>query len=412
MSKDTRLAKKRVLIIGSSKLPIPAVKGGAVPNLIENIIKTNEFEQKLELVCLSSYDEEAEKEAQKYENTNFSWLKAPKTIEKMDNFVYKIFKKVFHMSRLLSLSYFFHIIWFTLAVAKHLKNNNYDYVVFENSIPVLHSLRLFGNKKKYKNKCFFHIHTVPRKYYLNKKIISSCNKIICISDYVKKEIIKATKIPEEKFAILYNSIDTDLFKPQNQKTIEETKIKYSIPLDKKILLFAGRLCKDKGIDQVIKAHKSLNDDYLLLVVGSNFYKTSIKSDFEKKLIDDSNEIKDKILFTGYIDYNEMPNIYNCADVVILPSMWEEPAGMTIIEAMACGRPVVTTISGGIPEYTEKNNCILLDKNSNISSDIVSSVLKISNDDKYSKELSQRAFKRAMVFNLNYYYESFLKILGV
>lgn len=411
MCEDKGKVVKKVLIIGSSKLPIPAVKGGAVPNLIENIVRSNEEKHKVDFTCLSCFDSDAVEKSKKYKYTNFEWIKTPNMIKKIDSITSYIFKKVFKISRLLSLSYFFHIIWFTLKVAKHLKNNQYDKIIFENSIPVLHSLRLYRNSKKYEGKYYFHIHTVPRKYYFNKSLLEKSNSIICISEYVKNEIKKATQISENKFSILYNSVDTNLFKPLNNETIIETKNKYSIPSNKKIILFAGRICKDKGIDHVIKAQRYLDNDYILLVAGSNFYKTSIKSDFENKLIEENKDILDKIKFSGYIDYSDMPELYNCSDIVVLPSMWEEPAGMTIIEAMACKKPVITTISGGIPEYTEKENCILLERNENISFDIAENIKRVFNDSDFRNTLSNNAYNRAVIFNLNYYYETFINIIG-
>lgn len=403
---------KKILIVGSSKLPIPAVKGGAVPNLIEEILRTNEKEKKMNLTCISCYDELAKNESQKYNCTKFLWIRTPRIIKKVDNLLYIFAKRILHISRLLSLSYFFKIVWFTLSVSKHLKDNNYDLVVFENSIPVLHSLRFFGNKKRYKDKYFLHIHTVPRHYYFNKKIIMNCKKIISISEYVKKEIIKAIKIKEEKFEILYNSIDIELFKPLSIDDILETKKKYNIPLDKKIIVFAGRLCKDKGVEQLIKAQKMLSNEYILLIVGSNFYKTSIVSEFEKELINETRDIKENIIFTGYIDYNDMPKIYNCADVVVLPSMWEEPAGMTIIEAMACKKTVITTKSGGIPEYTGNGNCILLERKENIANNIAETIEKLNSDIDYNNKIALNAYNRVQKFNLKYYYDRFMYILGV
>ena len=74
----------KVLIISSSKLPVPAVKGGAVPNLIESLIKENEIEDRLNLVCCSLYNLEAEQESKKYKKTKFIWAKVPNIIKIID----------------------------------------------------------------------------------------------------------------------------------------------------------------------------------------------------------------------------------------------------------------------------------------------------------------------------------------
>ena len=83
----------------------------------------------------------------------------------------------------------------------------------------------------------------------------------------------------------------------------------------------------------------------LLIAGSSFYGMNVKSSFEEEIINIAKTINNNIIFTGFVPYEEMPKVYNVADIAVLPSMWEEPAGLTIIESMACGIPVITTVSG-------------------------------------------------------------------
>ena len=78
----------KILIVASSKLPVPAVKGGAVPTLIEELIKQNEIQREIELYCCSLYDEEAKKAAEKYGNTKFIWAKVPNFFAFMDKVFY------------------------------------------------------------------------------------------------------------------------------------------------------------------------------------------------------------------------------------------------------------------------------------------------------------------------------------
>lgn len=78
---------QKVLIVGSSKQPIPAVKGGAVPALIEELISQNEVENQIELNCISIYDEEALDVSQKYKNTNFIWAEVPTAVKRWTIFL-------------------------------------------------------------------------------------------------------------------------------------------------------------------------------------------------------------------------------------------------------------------------------------------------------------------------------------
>lgn len=403
----------KVLIVGSSKFPIPAVKGGAVPYLIEELIQEQNIQNKLELYCCTLWDEKAEIAAMKYDKTKFIWAKVPKWINNLDKLTIYIMKNLFRIKRLLSIGYVFQIFWFSFFVGKCLKKNNFDKVIFENSIPMLNALRFYNNRRKYKGKYYIHMHSVPRKYFGNEKIFSECNKLVSISDYVSKQILSNPRISlkQESVYMMYNCIDTNIMRPYTNLNIKTIREKYNIPLDKRLILFAGRLCKEKGIEEVIKSLIMLdNCKVFLLIVGANFYNSGIISPYEKYLKELADPVKEQLVFTGYVDYKEMPLLYNISDCVVLPSMWDEPAGMTIIEAMACQKPVITTISGGIPEYTGEQNCILIDKQKNVVEKITESIKLILDNENYSQLLSIKGYERAVRFNRNYYYKQLLNLL--
>lgn len=407
--------KKKVLIVGSVKLPIPAVKGGAVPNLIEEIIIQQQIENQYILSVCSLWDEKAVNEAQKYTNTQFIWAKVPRYVSMADNSIRWILKNVIKKDRILSLGFAFQILWYTWFVSRILARNDFDVVIFENSVQMLSALKLKGNYKKYEKKYYIHMHSVPRKYSGAKKEFEKAKGIICISEYVANEILKdeRTQIEPSKVQIMYNCIDTELFKPYGDANrINRIKAKYNISNGKKLVVFAGRLCKEKGIEVLLKAIKKVGrDDIILIVVGSNFYNSGIVSPYEERLQSLAKDIKDRIVFTGYVNYSEMPEIYNIADVVVLPSIWEEPAGMTIIEAMSCGKAVITTISGGIPEYVGDNNCVLFKRDDSIVSNIAKEINTVLNNDQYRDQLERRSSKQASKYNIKYYYKQLFDIIG-
>jgi len=259
-----------------------------------------------------------------------------------------------------------------------------------------------------------HMHSVPRKYYGTKKIISESAGLICISDYVANEMTKGgqLKIEKNKIYIMYNCLNTDVFKPIVYDEAKEIRKLYNIPENKKIVLFAGRLCPEKGIAELLQMVQKLDrEDVVLLVVGSNFYKSQIISPYEEYLKQLCDPVKNKVIFTGYIDYENMPKYYAAADCVTLPSMWEEPAGMTIIEAMACGKPVITTYSGGIPEYVGEGNCIVLERD-NIIEKLAKNVGAILDNEEEAQTLSKKAEIRASRYNQEFYYSQLLSILGI
>lgn len=407
------MSKKKVLIIGSSKFSVPAVQGGAVPYLIEELIQVQCTLNKVELFCCSLWDNRAEKIAQNYKNTSFIWAKVPRYIHLLDVINTWITKNIFNKDRLQSIGFLMQVVWFTFFVAKELKKNNYDIVIFENSVPMLFSLKLYNNKIKYKGKYYIHMHSVPRKYYGNAKIFSNCKGLISISKYVANEIMKDNRvsISNNQIKLMYNCIDTEIMKPMNLPNKDMFREEYGIQKNEIVFLFAGRLCKEKGIEEVIQSIMLLEiENYKLLIVGSNFYSSGIVSSYEKYLKKLSEPIKDKIKFTGYVNYEKMPFLYNNADIVLLPSMWDEPAGMTIIEAMACRKAIITTKSGGIPEYVSNDSCVLLNRDSEIILNMKNWIMKLIKNENLRKTLESSAYERARLFNKEFYYKQFTNIV--
>ena len=128
-----------------------------------------------------------------------------------------------------------------------------------------------------------------------------------------------------------------------------------------IFLYTGRLVKEKGVLELINTfNKVTNKNYYLLIVGSVGYGKNFKNKFTKKIHDISKSNRN-IIFTGFIPYEQMPSIYSMADYGIIPSVWEEPFALTVIEHLASGHPIIITNSGAMPELVSKDVAITIDK---------------------------------------------------
>ena len=129
------------------------------------------------------------------------------------------------------------------------------------------------------------MHTVPKSLYGMGKIVCESRGIIVISEFVKQKMKEKFQIPDEKFSVMYNCLRNYFFESNVTGTKEaiEKRLKETIG-GRKVILFAGRLNKEKGIEEVISAVKQLNrKDIVLLIVGSNFYKASIVGTYEERL---------------------------------------------------------------------------------------------------------------------------------
>ncbi|HFR3749018.1 TPA: glycosyltransferase family 4 protein, partial [Streptococcus suis] len=174
-------------------------------------------------------------------------------------------------------------------------------------------------------------------------------------------------------------IDTRKFRNE-LSDIDKEKLyqKYNLKPENKIVLFTGRLTPDKGILELLEAFNNLNlNNVILLIVGSYYFKSDTHSDFEKQFKDLANS---SVRFTGFVEYEDIPKTYQLADIVVLPSIWEDPAPLTVIEALSAGVPLITTDSGGIPEYVKGTDTIVLTRDENLVNNITSSIRNLLNNE--------------------------------
>ena len=409
---------KNVLIITPGGLPVPAVKGGAVQNLIEHIISQNDRYNKINLTIISPMDEKAKEVANKYKNTEFCWIKIPKIILIMDLCAYNLVKLCAKNVTAISFRNNFKTFYYAVKTGLFLKKNEFDKVVVENNVRNFWAFKLFGNKKKYDGKYYYHLHNVLRSTLGCKDIVKKCKKIINVSKFVSDELTKKNGVLEDleqsKKEVLLNCIDTNVFsKKVDEKEVERLRKKLGIRESDKILLFAGRLSEEKGIKETTKAFKNIkNNNLKLVIVGADFYDMKTSSPFEDELRKLVEDVKDRVVFTGYVKYEKMPIVYHIADIVVLPSMWDEPAGLTMLEAMACGKSVISTYSGGIPEYTDEKSSILLKRENLIVDNIQKEIVKLLKDENKREVLGENAAQNGKKFNLKRYYFEFLKILEI
>ena len=393
-----------ITLIMGSVFPVPAVKGGAVENLIENIAKAQEKEKKVNLNIICAYDFNAEKIAkEKFKNTNFNHIKVGKINKFIDQCISFVATKIFHKKNVMAYSYIFQRLGYYRKISSLLHKKDFGKIILENSTGLYLALKWKKNYLKYEGRYYYHCHNKVNMDFGCIDIIEKTNKFISVSDYIGKDLKNfSDRIKNKKFVTLKNIIDYEKF----EKNITETeknilKNKYHIDSNEKVIIFVGRLTEEKGIKQLLMA---INDvtykNFKLLIVGSYFFNTKVKSDFEKELDELVNKNKERIIFTGYINYNEIYQLY----------MWDEPAGLTIQEAEACGLPVITTNSGGIPEYVINGSSIIIKKDKNIVENLKTEIENLLDDEKKIKEMSNKSLEIIDDLDIYKYYNNLIKIV--
>lgn len=393
---------------------VPAVKGGAVSTLVEQLVNQNEKKKLVDMDVFSFHTQEAEIAARHYSHVKFRFVNIGRFVKFLDLIGFSILSKV-AKGKAVSYKTIFSLLYYIKTVSKFLNKSDsrYDAVILENNIPMSWIIKL----SHYRGRYFYHFHNVPRINAKCQSVFDNCTGYICVSNYVASEICSESNAigPQKKdrVSVVYNCIDVNHFRRMDKASdphIQRLKRKFSIQQNEKVILFVGRLSKEKGVDILLKSIEYLHmKDYKILIVGSVIHNVSFVDSYQKEIIMLSQKHKDKIQFTGYIDYSEMPYVYNLADVSVLPSVWEEPAGLTMIESMSCGTPVITTDSGGIPEYV--GECaIVIKRDKNLIKNIADALDKLFDDLPLLKWYSVAGEERVKKYSIDNYLENWLDAL--
>lgn len=216
-----------------------------------------------------------------------------------------------------------------------------------------------------------------------KNVLKSADSVLAVSNALRHEIIATgVKGIADKTKLSWNSVDIDKF---SNKDDDSFKREHELS-DKPIVLFIGNLIKRKNVDSLLEAKKVAGSDYYLVVVGNGPLFKKLKKKAEDENIPD-------VIFTGA--RNDVENIIPSCDVLVLPS-FSESFGLVLIEALACGKPVIGSDVGGIMEIITDDVGELI--NPEDVSSIAGAIDKMIDDDEYRNALSMNARKRAKDFS--------------
>jgi glycosyltransferase involved in cell wall biosynthesis len=210
----------------------------------------------------------------------------------------------------------------------------------------------------------------PRIY---KAVYTLSDKIICISKAVKFKFRENIEYNTPKIEIIYNAVDIGKF---TGICGDPFRNKIGITQDTFLVGLVGNIEERKGHTDLLYAIKSIaqkndgikNLKFAIVGDGDPEYVSKLKHTVKEL------GIEDYIIFTGF--YKEIPVVMAALDLLVLPS-WEEPFGRVVIEAMAAGKPVVGTNSGGVPEIIEdgKTGILVPSRDSEAMSEAVDKLLK-------------------------------------
>lgn len=223
--------------------------------------------------------------------------------------------------------------------------------------------------------------------------LGKATRIITVSEATKETVRKYFKIPEQKIVVIYNGL-TPL-----PKSIQPSKT------PEKFFLFVGALKERKNVRRVIEAFipfSKTSPDYHLILVG----KTEGAYATELKRIAEASGMGDRIHFRGYVSDEELASLYAHARAFVFPSL-VEGFGMSILEAMEAGTPVITSHTGALAEIAG-DAALLVNPMDTLS--IQDAVETLATNDTLYTSLQAQGRKRANSFSWNETGMRFLRVI--
>lgn len=212
-----------------------------------------------------------------------------------------------------------------------------------------------------------HAATMAEQPGSSRQLMAEADGVVACSSYVARRIEACVPSLQGRTDVVYNGFDPSLFFPRLQP-----------PRGVATVLYVGRITPEKGVHVLVEAFRRLasqRGNVQLVLCGPVSGADSsavpgtdprhlqeiagLSGDYRSLLLERAGEYREHIHFTGTLPQRDLGVLYRTADVLVFPALWEEPFGMPVVEAAACGTPVVATRRGGIPELINEGHSGLL-----------------------------------------------------
>ena len=211
-------------------------------------------------------------------------------------------------------------------------------------------------------------------------------QIICCSDYMASHVKWAFGLLKDKVTMIPNGINVNMFPKEFDR--DQFRAKFASPQEK-IVLYVGRLVYEKGVHVLIgsapKVLAKINAKFV--IVGDGYMKNSLIQQVQ------SMRLAHKFYFAGFLDTESLERLYKCADVCVVPSLYE-PFGITALEAMAACTPVVASDTGGLAEVIEHDKTGVKAYPNN-SDSLAWAITKTLTDPGYTEYIRKNAYQKVL-----------------
>ena len=386
----------KIAILTSGILPVPAVQGGAVETLVDFYLDYNNRHQLHDITVYSVWHPAAETHpALQSAVNNYIFIK-------VDGWWKKVKKKVYQASH--GKEYYHYTIEYYLREAlQHIRTQQYDIILIENRPGYALKLKDFTDAR-----LVYHLHNEKLSTQVERyqEIYDAATRILTVSDYIKSRV-QTINPQDTKTRTVHNGIDLQAFRQMPAKR----PIQHDA--DDFLLVYSGRVNREKGIMELVEALTLLQAHIhiKLLVIGGSFYGNATHDDpFMRELKAKAAPLQDRIIFTGFIPYANIPDYLSMAHVAVIPSVWDDPFPTTVLEAQAMGLPIITTRRGGIPEEVTEENAILLTTNEHFVENLANAIIDLYEHPEKRQQMSKASLERSKLFDKETYAKNFFKAL--
>jgi glycosyltransferase involved in cell wall biosynthesis len=224
-----------------------------------------------------------------------------------------------------------------------------------------------------------------------KHIKKRSDTIITVSEHSRRDLMRYLKIPGDRISVIYNAVDPQ-FRPIAVSESERQRLKQQYRIPDSFVLYVGTLEPRKNIPALLKAYRTIRSngtDHRLVIAGNKGWK--YREIFE---LVDRLKLHHDVIFTGYVPDQDLPLLYNLAEIFVYPSLYEG-FGLPPLEAMACGTPVVSSSVSSIPEVVGDAGILVYPS----SADQISESMRLLiEDENYRNDLRRRGLRRSELFS--------------
>lgn len=221
--------------------------------------------------------------------------------------------------------------------------------------------------------------------------VRNCDHIIAVSESTKRDIIRLTGAAESKITVVYEAA-SPIYQPlREEEFLQAVRARLGIPND--FILFVSTIEPRKNVPTLLRAYKQLLDNYHaevnLVLAGEKGW----LADEVFSLIEELG-IQERVCFLGHVSPEDLQGLYNAARMLVHPALYEG-FGLTTLEAMACGTPVIASNTSSLPEVV--GDAALLVEPKDVDGMTVA-MWRLLTDDALWQQLADKGIKRARRFS--------------